>query len=538
MNGGGLIILVLELNYSAIVNIIDVRFLDNTVSPSDSRGKDLVSIQDTVGRGGMVFIGFQYVYFGYGVSALGVATYSADVYSVRQVELWKCTFEDNVPLSGSITLQTFSVHINPATSAFRIIFRNVTFINTFIQVLMLSNVTFINSTFSDTSTYSSLSAVSSEVRFQGNIVFKNNTGYNGGALALFSGSKIILMPQTEVLFIGNHATHTGGALMVYNEPLIYNNFYFYRIDSTSQITGVRLIFESNTAEYAGDAIFGGSIQDCKQLHVEFDDENRSTIQHWSQQVQKFSSHFDIRQEGLSVVSSQPYRACLCENDMPNCSRINLPKSLYPGDTIAVSAVVVGQMNGTVPGVVHAEFVVSRQSAFSSFQTLQGTERICTTLRYTIYSNARRAYLSLRAEITSRIPVSILVMAEEPHISIRLLSCPPGFDLGNTGERQLGKCDCHPVLFRLEQNISCNITDQTVYRPFSLWIGLLPQANTSDVIYQLCPFDYCKQKPANTKLNESDQQCNFNRSGILCGACSTTYIYIQSDARRFTMQQMQ
>ena len=371
---GGLLIVVLELNYSAIVNIRDVRFLNNTVHSSDSQGNDLISIQDAVGRGGMVFIGFQNVYFGYGISASGVATYSADVYSVRQVELWKCAFEDKVPLSGSITLQTFSVHINPATSAFRIIFRNVTFIHTLIQVLMLSNVTFINSTFRDSSTYSSLSAISNEVGFQGNIVLKNNTGYNGGALALFSGSKMILLPQTEMLFIGNHVTHTGGALMVYNEALIYNNFCFYRIDSTSQIIGVRLIFESNTAEYAGDAIFGGSIQDCKRLHVEFDDENRSTIQHWSQQVQSFSSLFDIRQDGLSVISSQPYRACLCENDMPNCSRINLTKSLYPGDTIAVSAVVVGQMNGTVPGVVHAEFVVSRQSPLSSFQTLQGTER--------------------------------------------------------------------------------------------------------------------------------------------------------------------
>ena len=114
------------------------------------------------------------------------------------------------------------------------------------------------------------------------------------------------------------------------------------------------------------------------------------------------------------------------------------------------------------------------------------------------------------------------MAEELHISIQLLSCPTGFDFGNTGERQLGKCDCHPVLLRLEQNISCNITDQTVYQPSSLWIGQLPEANTSDIMYQLCPFDYCKLKPANTKLNASDQQCNFNRSGTLCGACSTTY----------------
>ena len=46
--------------------------------------------------------------------------------------------------------------------------------------------------------------------------------------------------------------------------------------------------------------------------------------------------------------------------------------------------------------------------------------------------------------------------------------------------------------------------------------------TSGVIYQRCPFDYCKLKTVDTKLNESDKQCNFNRSGILCGTCMTTY----------------
>ena len=70
-----------------------------------------------------MFIRFQKVYFGYGTSGLDVATLSAAVFSVRQVELWKCTFEDNT---------------------FRVIFRNTTFINTPILVMRFRNVTFIN----------------------------------------------------------------------------------------------------------------------------------------------------------------------------------------------------------------------------------------------------------------------------------------------------------------------------------------------------------------------------------------------------------
>ena len=524
--GGGTVLAILWFNHLAQVDFIDVRFMANTAA-SATNGH--VSIDDVLGRGGMVVVRFQKVYFGYGTSALDVATYSADVCSVRQVEVCACTFVENTPLPSSV--KVYSVNPHTATSAFRAIFRNVIFINTPIQVVRFHNVIFINSTFRDSYTYSSLSVISSELQFQGNIVFKNNTGYDGGALALFGGSKMILMPQTAVFFIGNHAVHAGGALMVYDESLLFIDYCFYHIESNQQLKNTRLVFENNTAEYAGDAIFGGSIQYCEQLQSEVSQDESGVTYHWLQQFQNISSLlFDIRQEGLSVVSSQPYMACLCENDMPNCSITELKKHLYPGGTITVSAVVVGQINGTVPGVVHADFVDSRQSSLSSFQELQRTERVCTTLTYTIYSNAQLASLTLRAENKSRMSGSTLDNMKEPHISIRFLSCPSGFALSNTGERELGMCDCDPQLFRLEQSISCNITDQTVDRLSSLWIGQLSQADTSDVMYQLCPFDYCKLKSVITQLNESDKQCNFNRSGILCGACSTSYSLMLGGSR--------
>ena len=45
-----------------------------------------------------------------------------------------------------------------------------------------------------------------------------------------------------------------------------------------------------------------------------------------------------------------------------------------------------------------------------------------------------------------------------------------------------------------------------------------------IIYSICPFDYCKNSSMKVAINlnltdGSDAQCAFNRSGILCGACS-------------------
>ena len=37
-------------------------------------------------------------------------------------------------------------------------------------------------------------------------------------------------------------------------------------------------------------------------------------------------------------------------------------------------------------------------------------------------------------------------------------------------------------------------------------------------FAICPFDYCKPEQLSIHLNNSDKQCAFNHSGILCGAC--------------------
>ena len=44
------------------------------------------------------------------------------------------------------------------------------------------------------------------------------------------------------------------------------------------------------------------------------------------------------------------------------------------------------------------------------------------------------------------------------------------------------------------------------------------SDTSDLIYQNCPFDYCLPEELNLNLSNPDAQCAFNRTGILCGAC--------------------
>ena len=44
--------------------------------------------------------------------------------------------------------------------------------------------------------------------------------------------------------------------------------------------------------------------------------------------------------------------------------------------------------------------------------------------------------------------------------------------------------------------------------------------------QFCPLNYCNKKYSNVTLTKPDSQCNYNHSGILCGACIITITIIQ------------
>ena len=75
---------------------------------------------------------------------------------------------------------------------------------------------------------------------------------------------------------------------------------------------------------------------------------------------------------------------------PDCFTIFHNKTHYPGETLTVSAVVVGQELGTVNGTVYAHFLPLQHSeAEPSLRELQQSQCVghdsCTELKYSILS---------------------------------------------------------------------------------------------------------------------------------------------------------
>ena len=170
-----------------------------------------------------------------------------------------------------------------------------------------------------------LYARSSILIFLGNVEFVNNTGYNGGALALYAGSKFVMGRHTHLKFTDNHAEHFGGAIYVENANYlvlsdIHTIMCFYQLlNPLGTSMSPRVVFENNTANYAGSALYGGWIDFCRIEGVYTGNPD-------------FNSLFQVNEGELdfAVIASNPLRVCLCIDSRPECNITQYNTVAYPG----------------------------------------------------------------------------------------------------------------------------------------------------------------------------------------------------------------
>ena len=93
------------------------------------------------------------------------------------------------------------------------------------------------------------------------------------------------------------------------------------------------------------------------------------------------------------------------------------------------------------------------------------------------------------------------------IRLSFLPCHLGFQLlGAT-------CICDRSIQQFTN--SCDVRDGTIERSADARFG----GNTTGVVtHPNCPFIYCTREQIRINLNNSDNQCAFNRTGTLCGQC--------------------
>ena len=162
-------------------------------------------------------------------------------------------------------------------------------------------------------------------------------------------------------------------------------------------------FVNNSAGVAGSSLYGGYVDRCLAL-------NKSPYSHAGHAIFRQIFHFNSTSDP-SVVSSNPVFVCFCSvstNSLkPDCQNRSFEVRVYPGDLFRIPAVLVGQADGTVPGVIHSSFQTDKSTA--SLGSLQVSQRIsiadCSYINYSASSTSSSETLMLVPQNVSCLPTS-------------------------------------------------------------------------------------------------------------------------------------
>ena len=387
-----------------------------------------------------------------------------------------------------------------------------------------------------------IQALMTNVTFSGIVVFEDNVAFQGAAISLSYSMlqfEVTHNSNTSVLFQNNEALNTGGSIFGDRSLSVdpeTGSICFYVLEGVTEHELKRglltLVFTNNTAHNGGIDIYGATPNSHCLVNFGFSSRYSSDIEDY---IFKTSSN-------ASPVSSDPRRVCLCDGSQilcTNLSHIFYNTTRYPGEVFTLSVAVVGLQFGTVTGPVYANLLPGAKGSNSSLEKDQHIRQVgykaCTELNFTVNSvnptetivlTANNTVISQTAnssDIKSAIQrfqsnnfvIPLFLMTVPVYINVTLEPCPPGFSRSKSG-----KCECSVTLKSI--NIfNCAIYNGTLYitRSRNQWIWSLP-SHKSILVSNYCPFNYCKKKTVSLNISAPDQQCDLNRSGILCGACLT------------------
>ena len=346
-----------------------------------------------------------------------------------------------------------------------------------------------------------------------NTTLKNNSALHGGGLLLSGDAKLLLQPGIAVHFISNSARSTGGAIKVeesntltYCIPandafdLIHSDCFF-QIKGLTPMSGVDILdiciidfpyvdhtvcFDNNSAVEAGNDLYGGSVDKCTF--------NRLPCKRSGYLFDAITSC-----ENKPTISSDPLHICTCRDDLTYCTGSYHPEPVYPGGTLEVPVIALGQRNGATIAVI--EVTDASNTTVGSLEYSQKIDNSCNTLKYTIYSRA----IGTTQEMTlyAQGPCSPS-QTNTLTVTVNIKHCPPGFQLS----MDQPICICAE---RLQQfTNTCLVDSTTVLREHNaqFWVGYDSDSESRGLIlHPNCPFDYCTSEETYLAVDDSDKQCN-------------------------------
>ena len=331
------------------------------------------------------------------------------------------------------------------------------------------------------------------------IIANNSSPDDGGGIYLGKGS-YLSTKNGNICFINNTAQRYGGAIYSSDNDYRPNKFSgthnSYK-DGCTVDNKVSATFINNSALKAGDILYGGEFTACERS-AKLTYETILRCSCVPKALKSASRHND------SIISSDPLLVCPCINGSVDCAVRSIDREVYPGQIFNVSLVTVGLCGGVSPGYI----AVKHESHISLVSTADYANTSCTTFNYTVKLTTYTARTTLNMNVAD----GDMYNSDIGHINVTLsiLPCPLGLVLDPVS----GECVCNI------SGVVCNTSwmPYPIKRSGNNWIAHQYDEHNCTIAHTGCPFDYCNTSPVKFNLNESDLQCNYNRSGVLCGKC--------------------
>ena len=381
----------------------------------------------------------------------------------------------------------------------------------------------------------------SSLSFTENTAIMNNLATHGGGLLLSGDSKLLLHPNITLQLTSNHARKTGGAIKVeesnrltYCIPTVANNYVgssncFFQIQSQMErnvynigyyeqllkliealIINHTIFFGNNSAVEAGAVLYGGSIDNCS-----FSTLDLNILEYYS--GPPVSGHmFDVissfSSESKPSISSDPLHICTCRDNLTDCTGSYDAGPVYPGGIVEVPVIAQGQRNGTTAAIIVQLVHPPNNISHGNLEYSQNISSVCHTLKYSIPSRAVATVQNMT--LYAEGPCSP-TLTNTLTVTVDIQHCPQGFQLAGNEPT----CVCAKKLQQFTN--TCSVDSATVLRQQKdeFWVGYSKDDEPRGlIIHPHCPFDFCTTEETYLAVNDSDKQCNYNRSGLLCGWC--------------------
>ena len=441
-------------------------------------------------------------------------------------DIWTNSLEAN---TGTLLVSNCTVGTVNCYGGINAFYINSSFSNCTFNGAMLesyeSSVDIADSTFTNCP-YGAITALFSQLSFSGNISFINNTNssYYGGAVYLLK-SNVLFNAPANVTFFNNSVLGRGGAVYIEDDP--YNqqcNFKFNDPNGTLDNPGININIDYSYANEAGNVLYGGNIQWCNV--------DLSLVPHYCPSCLATQAGFLIdilnatTQLGnnngnfSAMVASDSIGVFACVNNTVVFDT-QPPVATYPGKTVNISIITLGQLNGASPDYIAYSTCDTNCAELNSdcisnctspsFSNLQPTKQYCTNYTYQVIGRDNQAY----SNVLYLFPISAYFGKTGYGLFIMYINtsnCPFGFTSWNSKKLI---CSANDVLTRY--NIGNDINTLTVLRNGTMWVGY--NSHMVLAVHLHCPYDYCNTASITFRIeDEQDNQCSNNRTGVLCGGC--------------------